>query len=302
MKRVLIVVFAALLPAFHLQAQDEAFGWMCQRNDPVSVAMAGVSLAPSSDISFSAFRNPAVIPYSESRFAVTAAYSPAVGDMTTDGLDVGVGMKTGERLGFSVAGNYNSCGEYEVIDDSGNRNGMFKTSSMMFSAGWGLKVIDALSVGINLKYAGERLASDSNQGVFASDVYALYRWRMLRFSAGLANVGTSVKDASGSSYHIPSSVRLAAGYGQTFEEKHSLEAGMDADCFFAGKFAVSGGVQYGFNGMVFARVGYRASGSDVIASGVSAGLGCKFHGVRVDFAYQRASSLNILAFSLGYSF
>lgn len=71
---------------------------------------------------------------------------------------------------------------------------------------------------------------------------------------------------------------------------------------FAGKFAVSGGVQYGFNGMVFARVGYRASGSDVIASGVSAGLGCKFHGVRVDFAYQRASSLNILAFSLGYSF
>lgn len=54
--------------------------------------------------------------------------------------------------------------------------------------------------------------------------------------------------------------------------------------------------------MVFARVGYRASGSDVIASGVSAGLGCKFHGVRVDFAYQRASSLNILAFSLGYSF
>jgi len=138
--------------------------------------------------------------------------------------------------------------------------------------------------------------------VFASDVYALYRWRMLRFSAGLANVGTSVKDASGSSYHIPSSVRLAAGYGQTFEEKHSLEAGMDADCFFAGKFAVSGGVQYGFNGMVFARVGYRASGSDVIASGVSAGLGCKFHGVRVDFAYQRASSLNILAFSLGYSF
>ncbi|MFR8805008.1 MAG: hypothetical protein ACLVGR_11115, partial [Anaerovoracaceae bacterium] len=112
----------------------------------------------------------------------------------------------------------------------------------------------------------------------------------------------SVKDASGSSYHIPSSVRLAAGYGQTFEEKHSLEAGMDADCFFAGKFAVSGGVQYGFNGMVFARVGYRASGSDVIASGVSAGLGCKFHGVRVDFAYQRASSLNILAFSLGYSF
>ena len=164
MKRVLIVAFAALLPAFHLQAQDEAFGWMCQRNDPVSVAMAGVSLAPSSDISFSAFRNPAVIPYSESRFAVTAAYSPAVGDMTTDGLDVGVGMKTGERLGFSVAGNYNSCGEYEVIDDSGNRNGMFKTSSMMFSAGLGLKVIDALSVGINLKYAGERLASDSNQG------------------------------------------------------------------------------------------------------------------------------------------
>ena len=216
MKRVLIVAFAALLPAFHLQAQDEAFGWMCQRNDPVSVAMAGVSLAPSSDISFSAFRNPAVIPYSESRFAVTAAYSPAVGDMTTDGLDVGVGMKTGERLGFSVAGNYNSCGEYEVIDDSGNRNGMFKTSSMMFSAGLGLKVIDALSVGINLKYAGERLASDSNQGVFASDVYALYRWRMLRFSAGLANVGTSVKDASGSSYHIPSSVRLAAGYGQAF--------------------------------------------------------------------------------------
>ena len=258
MKRILIAALAVFLTVSYSQAQDVAFGWMCQRNDPASVAMAGVSVVPSSDISFSAFRNPAVMPYSENRFSAAAAYSPALGQKTSSGLDVGAGARIGDRVGLSVAGNYNTGGEYEVIDDQGNRNGTFKTSSMLFSAGLGLKVLDALSFGVNLKYAGERLAADSKQGVFASDVYALYRWRMLRFSAGIANVGTSVKDASGASYNIPSSVRLAAGYGQAFGDRHSFDAGVDADCFFAGGLALSGGVQYGFNNMIFARAGYRA--------------------------------------------
>lgn len=302
MRRVFIAAVAAVLPVFHLQAQDVAFGWMCQRNDPASMAMAGVSVAPSSDISYSAFRNPAVIPYSENRFSATAAYSPALNQKTSSGFDVGAGMRFGDRFGLSVAGNYNSGGEYEVIDDYGNRNGTFKTSSMLFSAGLGLKVIDILSLGVNLKYAGERLASDLSTGVFASDVYALFSWKSFRFSAGFANLGSSVKDASGASYHIPSSVRLAAGYGQAFAEKHSLDAGLDADCFLAGKFAVSAGVQYGFNDVVFVRAGYRASGADMLPSGLSAGLGCKFLGVKVDASFQKTSSLNIMAFSLGYGF
>lgn len=302
MKRILIAAFAALLPAIHSQAQDVAFGWMCQRNDPASMAMAGVSIVPSSDIALSAFRNPAVIPYSENRFSATAAYSPALNAKTSGGLDVGAGVRFGDRLGLSVAGNYNSGSEYEIIDDSGNRNGTFKTSSMLFSAGLGLKVIDMLTLGVNLKYAGERLASDLSTGVFASDVYALLRWKEFRFSAGLANVGTSVKDDTGASYHIPTSVRLAAGYGRTFAVKHSVEAGLDADCFLAGQFAVSGGARYGFNDLVFVSAGYRVSGADMLPSGVSAGLGCKFAGVRVDIAYQQASSLNIMAISLGYSF
>lgn len=302
MKRVLIAAVAALLPVSHSQAQDVAYGWMCQRNDPASVAMAGVSVAPSADISYSAFRNPAVIPYSGNRFSATAAYSPALNQKTSSGFDIGAGMRFGDRLGLSVAGNYNSGGEYEVIDDYGNRNGTFKTSSMLFSAGLGLKVIEMLSLGVNLKYAGERLASDLGTGVFASDVYAMLRWKSFCLSAGFANLGTSVKDASGASYHIPSSVRLAAGYGLAFADKHSLDAGLDADCFLAGKSAVSASVQYGFNDAVFVRAGYRASGADMLPSGLSVGLGCKFLGVRLDAAFQKSPSLNIVAFSLGYGF
>lgn len=304
MKRTVIVALAALFAALPSYAQGEAMTWMAQEKTPVAASTPGLSLTSSSDISFAAFHSPAVVPYSSDRLGVAASYSLTGNAGTGSGVSAGVATRLGKRIGIAVAGNYNLCGEYEVIDDFGNRNGLFKTSSMMFSAGVGVKVIEMLSLGVNLKYAGERLASDSTPAAFASDVYALFRWKGLGVSAGVSNVGTSVKDQSGAAFSLPSSVRVAVGYGQTFASSHFLEAGLEADYFFSGKFSAAAGLQYGFRGFLFARAGYRWSDSPAVPSYASAGLGCKFFGVSLNISGQFTSSKspNTLALSLGYSF
>ncbi|MDE5891232.1 MAG: PorV/PorQ family protein [Bacteroidales bacterium] len=299
-KRILTIAIAVMSAAVSAGAQNEAFGWMCQENDPVASAMAGASLASSSNIVYSAFHNPAAIPFAPDRLGAGASYS-----MTGNGyglVGAGAGFKVGKRVGLTVAGNYNKGAEYDVFDEYGNRNGSFKTSSMLFSAGLGIKVIDMLSVGANFKYAVERLQPDDNPGAFAADVYAMFKWNVLAVSAGVSNLGTDVRDLGGNKFSLPSSGHVAVNYAQDVAAKHYVEAEIDADCYFSGRFAMALGAQYGFNDMVFVRAGYRYGGKSVIPSYASAGLGVKFFGVHLDASYLFASEVLKNAFSVGLSY
>lgn len=305
MKKIFAAIAAVVSAAFSVYAQSETFVWMSQYRDPVYSAMAGASAASSSDIVYSAFRNPAAIMFSSGKFgAAGAAYSMSPGTEGS-GVYAGTGLKLGKRIGLAAAGNYNPGSSYEVIDDFGNYGGSFKTSSMMFSAGLGVKVIEMLSLGVNLKYVSERLAPGSNPGAFASDVYVMFRWKGLGVSAGAVNVGTKVKDENGAAFGLPSSVRVAVNYATTFASKHYIEANLDADCYFSGKPSVALGAQYGFNDWVFVRAGYRYSLS-VVPSFASVGLGVGFAGVRLNaaclIATGRVPQKNTICIGLEYGF
>lgn len=301
-KKYMVSAAACLLCPLLSHAQDDALSWMARPVEPASVSMPGLSLTSSSDMSFSAFRNPGTVPFSADRMSVAASWSMSGKSEKSNAFGAGAALKVGKRVGIALAGIYGPGEEYEVIDDYGFRNGSFRTSSMLFSAGVGVKVIDALSLGVNLKYAGEKLAADSKPGAFASDIYATFRMKGLGAAAGVSNVGTSVKDDSGASFSLPSAARLEVGYGHGLGARHFLEGGIDAAYFFAGDFSASAGVQYVFNDMLFVRAGGIYSGYSAVPSCGTVGAGVKFAGVKIDVACQVASDWNALAVSVGYAF
>lgn len=304
MKRILFAVCALISLPVLSGAQNETFGWACTEMDPVYTAMAGCHITSSHDISYSAFHNPAMIPLSERKMGVTVSYRAGIDAMAYGDISAGTGFKIGKNFGLALGANYKLGPEYEVIDDFGNRNGMFKTSALMLSIGAGVRIIDNLSLGVNLKYLGEFLEPQDNPGAFACDAYLSYRWNWLTASAGVANVGTKVRDSSGQAFNLPSSAKLGLSYADSFGPDHYVEAGVDADLFFSGKYSVAVGAQYGWRDMLFVRAGYRYSDkTNCIPNHASVGLGCRLKGVRIDLSYLFTGSLyNTLGIGLGYSF
>lgn len=304
MRKTIITVLMACATVFQTYAQDEAFGWLGRENNPVYSAMSGASMVSSSDISYAAFHNPAAMPYSSDKFGIGASYCLAAKPEFDKGfISAGAGFRIGKRVGLSVAANYNIGAEYEQMDEFGNNTGSFRTSSMLFVAGIGVKAIDMLSFGVNFKYALERLQPEDNPGAFASDIYALFKWKGLGVAAGVANLGTKVRDASGASYSLPASGRVGVGYADEVAARHFVEANLDADCYFSGAFSAAAGVQYGWNDLLFVRAGYRyATGTCVLPSSASAGLGVKFFGVKIDAAYFYIPSISQSRISVGISY
>lgn len=305
MRKYIVTFLSMLFATLSSHAQGEVFGWMCQEKDPARMAVAGTNAASCEDISFSAFHNAAAIPFSENRFGAGISYSRTGKEMMSSGFNAGAGLRLGKRIGLAVAGNYNLGAEYEIIDEYGNRGGNFKTSSMLYSLGLGVKIIDMLGIGVNLKYAMEKLGPENNNGAFGSDIFLMFKLKGLGVAAGACNIGTKVKDASGMSFSLPSSARAGISYSHVFGKHHLLDANLDADFFFSGKTSVAAGLEYGFHEIVFVRGGYRFSSLTApVPSYASVGLGVKFWGVYIDASYLFASKTlnNSFSISLGYRF
>lgn len=320
MKRTIYTILALLCAMPAVFAQGTAFQELRLDRSPVYTAMAGAGLASSSSTAFAAFGNPAAAPFSNSKFDVTVAYgmlSPS-SQMSQNAFSAGLNAKLGRVVALSFAGNYNAGKELENIisDINGNRTtNKFRASSMQFALGLGVNVFKGLSLGVNLKYAMQNLTTKDTSGkkvpecsstypVFAADAYLLYKWRFLGVTAGVASLGSTVRDADGNRFKIPSSARLGVNFAETFGQKHFVDASVDADYYFSGAAAAALGAQYGFNDMVFVRAGYRYGGKSVVPSFASAGLGVKFFGVHIDASYVfgNDSMANTFCVGLGYCF
>ena len=109
-------------------------------------------------------------------------------------------------------------------------------------------------------------------------------------AAGVANFGSGVKSESGQASPLPSSARLAASYELALGPG-TLGAALDADYYFAGKFGVSAGLQYGLWDMIYARAGYRyASQGAVYPSHLALGLGFRWKWLCLDVYYLTANA------------
>lgn len=304
-KNILAFAAACTIAAGSVYAQT-ALPSIRVEQDPVSAGMGFSGLASTSGTAYSALRNSSVIPLSDRKMDFGASYQSWAPDgASSANMALGAAFKAGERFGFAIAGVLQNGAEYSITDETGNDAGSFGPSVMSVAAGFGVKIIDNLSVGANVRFASQKLTKDDSYSAFCGDVFLSYRFSGFNLSAGVSSLGSRIEAADGKSYSLPASARIGADWTKTFAETHTLKLDADLDYFFYGSVAAAVGAQYSFRDMVFVRAGYHyGPETAVLPSFASAGLGVKFFGVELNAAYLFASDIlgGTMTFGLGYSF
>ena len=274
--------------------------------DAAAAGMGFAGRASTSATTYSAFSNSAMIPFADRDLSAGLSFQGwAPGGEKSTNIALGSAFTLGDRFAISVGAALQNGAEYEIYDQTGTLRGTDRTRDMIFGLGFGYRFLDNLSAGVNLKYAGQTLAEDASLSAFAADVFLAYCSGGLSVTAGVSSVGTSVSSASGDSFSIPSSAAVGLGYDLDFAGKHGVNFLLDADYYFNGGIAAALGAEYSFNDMIFARAGYHYGTSKaILPSFVTVGLGARFVGIDINFAYLTGNDLigNTLTVGLGYSF
>ena len=120
----------------------------------------------------------------------------------------------------------------------------------------------------------------------------------------MTNIGTSVTGADGVAYPLPAAASLAGSCKLSFAGVHAVDAYAQADYFFRGVLRAGTGVEYGYNGLAFVRLGYSYGGKSPVPSCLTLGLGINYYNFTIDASYLvgNSSITNTLGISLGYRF
>lgn len=272
---------------------------------PVTLAKGSAGLVETGSTAYSAFGNVAAVPFSETTLDVAAGYAmwqPA--SVSSNLINVAGAYNLNGKLGVALGFSYGANPAYTVTDETGATVGTFNPSDMQINAGVSYRLIPALAVGANVGYASSSLAEGHSYGAVMADVFLMSQFSDFKVAAGVSNLGSKVKSASGAEFGLPASLALGAGYDKAFAQKHAVEVNVDADYFFTGGVAVAAGASYTFDSLVSVRAGYRYGGNTPFASFASVGAGLQLKGVKLDIAYLLGSEVmkNTLAIGLGYSF
>ncbi len=307
MKNTLSYIAGALMLLIPSVAGAQALPYTASDADPVILAKGGAGLAETGSVSHAAFTNAAAIPFSDSSLDVTAGYmmwQPS--SVKSNVISVGAAYNLNDKLGLAAGLYYGMNPEFTTANAGGLAGGTFKPTDLHAAVGVSYRFLDFMSVGVNLGYAASSLMEDVTYATVAADAFLMAKFSDFKVVAGVTNMLGSIESAGGTKFNLPSSLAVGAGYEKKFAEKHAVDANVDFDYFFAGSFAAALGAGYTFNDLVSVRAGYRYGGESPIPSYASVGLGVKFVGVKLDFAYLVGASdspmRNTLAVGLGYSF
>ena len=294
----LSVVTAVLFMAASVYAQDAASVAMPFSTLPRTVGTLSLGgVTASDDVSYRLL--------GQNNLEASASwYSWAPKGVSSNDINVDFFSRFGRRLGITAQFALDAGKRYDIYNDQGVKGGFFSPKDMMIKAGAAYRIIPMLSVGISARYLNSSLSSAASYSAFSADVMASAELGGAKASAGVTNLGSSVKSSDGSFFSLPSAATVAGSYSLTFAEKHSVDARAQVDFFFKGGLRAGVGVEYGFGDLAFARVGYSYGGKSPFPSYLSLGVGAKFSGVGINAAYLVGSGPvgGTLAIGAGYSF
>ncbi|MDD5066745.1 MAG: PorV/PorQ family protein, partial [bacterium] len=181
-------------------------------------------------------------------------------------------------------------GDFDSYDSEGNKESSpLSASDFGITVGYAnnplklLNVDQNLNLGLNIKFVQSKLADDSKTAV-VFDMSALYRMSVFSFGSGLLkenlgigisfqNLGPSVKYKAEETL-LPRNFRIGAGYQGYHDDKHGILLGFDINFPNDSKEIIGMGLEYSFIEMIFIRIGYKFSGTEM--DGFSAGIGGKY--------------------------
>lgn len=303
MKNVRIIILVAVFALFSLNLmaqQQEVLTFTRIERNPRAAGLAGAGAASVGSTAYASFVNSAIIPFSNNTADFAAGYqywAPSLG--AAHAINLAGAYRIG-NIGLSLGGVY----QMEQKDFDG-----FRPAEIQIGAGFGARILPWLGLGLNARYVQENMFQGHSQNGFGLDAMAFFAplWG-LTLTAGVANIGSSVKSNAGGSYPQPTSIAAAAAYYLILGagSKHSIEFMLDENFYIHSRTnAVSFGMEYSYDRIAFARVGYRiASENAAYPSHLSLGLGVQYAGFRLDVSYLTLSDIigNSVAVGLGYRF
>lgn len=280
MKRIIAVILSVIAASSVAMAQDNViFPSVEIDHNPATSAMGGASLLSE--------------PVHGDFGASFQMWQPS----STSYISVGGAYKVAGKVTIRLDGSFGSGAAYDLRSGLGGSATSFSPKETVAHLGVGYRFIEKLGVEIGGRYISNGLAPDYSISGFSADVLLKGYLGACTLAAGVTNLGPSVEGCP-----LPSAIAFAVAYGSKFSELHSVKLELDAKYFLSAGIGASFGAEYGYNDMLFVRAGCHAGG--VVAGHVSAGLGVKLSGVRLDASYLAGSGPvgNTMCFGLGYSF
>lgn len=291
-----------LLSILCIGASAQALPSLLVNADPAAMGAAGISVLGSGSHPLQTYAASTALMEGAAAAGVSyASWQP--GTAADKMLNASAAVLLKEK--FSVALEYKSFiqPEYEVTGPTGAVNQVtpsFTPKESSFALGLGYRIMPGLSAAITVRSTSSVLAKNAKASVFGVDVSAAYAKDKLQAGLAVCNLGGKV-NYGGSDYSQPSLFKAGAAY----EAIDGLKAGAEVSYLFAGAFGASLGAEYCIAGMAFARAGYHLGSKELgVPSFASVGLGGRFAGIALDFAYLLASETigGSLLVGLGYSF
>lgn len=290
--KISIALISTFATAFLSAAQETSsiFNYSrCDRN-PVTAAMAGASLTNTEVLSWSALSNPSAALFSSQAGEISGSWqSWAPNSAATSAYSFSAGYNGGRFL-FSIAGTYSSDKPYDVIASDGLAKGTFTPNGLYAGLGLAFKIVEKLSLGVNVKYLSSTLSENTSYQGFGAGLMLTYHQDCLTAAAGIQDIGPQVKGRGDSAYSLPTSAAASVSYSMPLEQAHALHLEVDGHYYLSGGFSAALAAQYSFKNLLFARAGYHlASGAAPIAPHASVGLGLRLKALELDFAYLTAN-------------
>lgn len=131
---------------------------------------------------------------------------------------------------------------------------------------------------------------------------------LLTLGLRLQDVGKPIKYGdTGIPYSLPTSIQFGGDWQLALSPKHQVAWALSARYFTpknAQLLLVSSGIEYSFNNLISARIGYRYGQKDL--NQLSCGIGGFYKGIRADISYQyglsKLAGVDALTVGVGYSF
>ena len=300
----LTLLFALALVSVTASAQtSDALPFVRTGHSAAREAMAGAGSVSGACDAWASFDNAALSAFGDKTLDAAVSYSswaPSSGNLFAGGVN----YRLGSKIGITAGAYYGLGKEYDIYSNEGVKKGTFTPTQMQFNLGMGYKLLPWLSLGANVHAATETLAEAASYKAFSGDIFLMGHMDSFKFAAGVVSLGTPVKSSTGASYNLPSSLKLAGGYEDSFGGI-SCAVYTDLDYFFlASGFSASVGAELGWDEIASLRAGYHfASKNTPVPSYFSAGLGGSLLGFSLDAAVLLGGQLSgTVLVTLGYGF
>lgn len=175
----------------------------------------------------------------------------------------------------------------------------FNSMNLSLNVSVAYQIYENFSVGLTSKMLYEKIYVDEASGL-GFDIGTVYRKNNLAVSFVISNIG-SMNELRSVSTKLPTLVRFGGGYLHSVKDFAFTFAVEGLKVLDGGKFHIHSGIEAGFKDFLFLRAGFMTNYEN---KGLSAGIGFKYKGVNIDYAFIPYSNSfgTGNTFSIGYNF